>query len=442
MTIENLLYFAALAASPLSLLVLIWYAAGAGRRAREAEARLRESVADALERSEESAEERMNREEARSRQAEADLRGTMQAVRDSLSGEIRAAGESQGRQWEGMTKAFSGAFAAVNGTVNGQLEALRRSNDQKLEAMRLTVEEKLDSTLQTRLSGHFQLLASQLSEVEKGLGEMRSLAGSVDSLSRVMTNVKTRGIFGEVRLRAILEEILAPAQYAENVETVPGSGKRVEFALRMPGPEKGTAVWLPVDSKFPQEDWERLEAARAAGDRDAEAAAAKALKIRFEAEAKDISSKYLRAPWTTDFGVMFLPTESLYAELLRIPGLFERLQREFRVMPAGPVTAAALLNSLQVGFRTLAVQERSAEVWQLLGTVKAEFEGFAAAMDAAQKKIGQAEAAVSKVQGCAARMGRSLKAVETVPGAGEAALAAADESVPDEAPVSAPAAQP
>lgn len=389
--------------------------AGQEKRERALEGRLQEAVAEAMERGAESAEERQNRLEMRLKQADDLLRASIDSVRESMLRQMQGLSDAQSRQLEGMIRAFSESFEAVNRTVNGQLAALRQGNESKLDAMRAMVEEKLDATLQSRLSMHFSLLSSQLSEVERGLGEMRSLAGSVDSLTRVMTNVKTRGTLGEVRLGAILSEILAPAQYAQNVETVPGTGKRVEFAIRMPGAEKGASVWMPVDSKFPQEDWERLEAARAAGDREAEAAAAKALKTRFEAEAKDISTKYLRAPWTTDFAVMFLPTESLYAELLRMPGLFERLQRDWHVMPAGPVVTAALLNSLQVGFRTLAVQERSADVWKLLGEVKAEFESFAAAMDAVQRRLSQAEEAVSKVRSRTARMGKSLADVERAP---------------------------
>lgn len=428
-------------------------AASEEKRAREAEARLEAVLSDALERGAESAEERQNRLEMRMRQADDLLRASVDSVRESTLRLVQGLSDTQNRQFEGMTRAFSESFESVSRTVNGQLAALRQGNETKLDAMRAMVEEKLDATLQSRLSSHFSLLSSQLSEVEKGLGEMRSLAGNVDSLTRIMTNVKTRGTMGEVRLGAILSEILAPAQFEENVETVPGSGKRVEFALRMPGAEAGESVWLPIDSKFPQEDWERLEDARSAGDREAEAVSVKALKARFESEAKDISTKYLRAPFTTDFAVMFLPTESLYAELLRIPGLFERLQRDWRVMPAGPVVMAALLNSLQVGFRTLAVQERSAEVWKLLGTVKAEFESFASAMDAVQRRLAQAEDAVTKVRTRTARMGKSLAEVEASPalavspkepsaGVSVAASAAASVEDPAAAPVTASSAAP
>lgn len=425
------------------LFLALNYASGEAKRAREAQARLEAVLSDALERGAESAEERQNRLEMRMRQADDLLRASVDSVRESTLRLVQGLGDTQNRQFEGMTRAFSESFESVSRTVNGQLAALRQGNESKLDAMRAMVEEKLDATLQSRLSSHFSLLSSQLSEVEKGLGEMRSLAGNVDSLTRIMTNVKTRGTMGEVRLGAILSEILAPAQFEENVETVPGSGKRVEFALRMPGAEAGDSVWLPIDSKFPQEDWERLEDARSAGDREAEAASVKALKARFESEAKDISTKYLRAPFTTDFAVMFLPTESLYAELLRIPGLFERLQRDWRVMPAGPVVMAALLNSLQVGFRTLAVQERSAEVWKLLGTVKAEFESFAAAMDAVQRRLAQAEDAVTKVRTRTARMGKSLAEVEAspavaVPPKAPSAAASAASSVED--PTAAPVA--
>ncbi|MCG5030870.1 DNA recombination protein RmuC [Mesosutterella sp. OilRF-GAM-744-9] len=383
------------------------------RRDREELRRgLLEALQEGLGREAEAAEARDNRLQMRLAQADSLLRGSIDQMRESMLRQAQGLSDVQNRQLAGMTRAFAENFASVSQAVNAQLSTLRASNEEKLEAMRATVEEKMETVLQSRLNEHFRLLAAQLGEVEKGLGEMRSLAGSVDTLTRVMTNVKVRGTLGEVQLGAILSQFLAPGQYAENVETVPGSGRRVEFALKMPGAAPGETVWLPIDSKFPREDWERLEDARSSGDREMEQAAQKALRTRFESEAKDISSKYLRAPETTAFAVMFLPTENLYAELLRMPGLAEKLQRELHVMPAGPTVTAALLNSLQVGFRTLAVQERSAEVWKLLAAVKSEFAVFAGAMDSVQKKLSQAEEAVNRVQSRTRRMSRSLEGIE------------------------------
>ena len=259
------------------------------------------------------------------------------------------------------------------------------------------------------------LVATQLQALEEGLGEVKGLSENVDSLRRLMSNVKTRGTWGEAQLGAILSEILTPDQFGTNVETVPGTGKRVEFAVRMPGPDASTPVWLPIDSKFPREDWERLEAAREAGDRDAESSAQASLRTSVLAFAKDIAEKYLKAPYTTEFGIMYLPTESLYAEVLRIPGLFDELQQKWRVTPAGPTVISSLLNSLRMGFRTLAIQERSADMWKLLGRVKSEFQAFAAAMDAVDKRLRQAQEAVERVQKRTERVDRSLADIETLP---------------------------
>lgn len=314
-----------------------------------------------------------------------------------------------------MESSLAAGINAVNETVFQKLTALQAQNDAKLEQMRSTVEEKLQTTLQTRLSENFRLVATQLQALEEGLGEVKGLSENVDSLRRLMSNVKTRGTWGEAQLGAILSEILTPDQFGTNVETVPGTGKRVEFAVRMPGPDASTPVWLPIDSKFPREDWERLEAAREAGDRDAESSAQASLRTSVLAFAKDIAEKYLKVPYTTEFGIMYLPTESLYAEVLRIPGLFDELQQKWRVTPAGPTVISSLLNSLRMGFRTLAIQERSADVWKLLGRVKSEFQAFAAAMDAVDKRLRQAQEAVERVQKRTERVDRSLSDIETLP---------------------------
>ena len=321
----------------------------------------------------------------------------MEAVRRESLDLIRKGSESQAARLTSMESSLAAGINAVNETVFQKLTALQAQNDAKLEQMRSTVEEKLQTTLQTRLSENFRLVATQLQALEEGLGEVKGLSENVDSLRRLMSNVRPRHL-GEAQLGAILSEILTPDQFGTNVETVPGTGKRVEFAVRMPGPDASTPVWLPIDSKFPREDWERLEAAREAGDRDAESSAQASLRTSVLAFAKDIAEKYLKAPYTTEFGIMYLPTESLYAEVLRIPGLFDELQQKWRVTPAGPTVISSLLNSLRMGFRTLAIQERSADVWKLLGRVKSEFQAFAAAMDAVDKRLRQAQEAVERVQ--------------------------------------------
>ena len=289
------------------------------------------------------------------------------------------------------------------------------NNDAKLEMMRQTVESKLQQTLETRLSESFKQVASHLKDVESGLGEMRAIAGQVGELKRVLTNVKTRGTFGEVQLGAILANII-PNHYEENVATRPNSNDRVEFAIKMPGANDGDFVWLPIDSKFPVEDYQKIEEAREAGDAQEVERHAKAFENRIKSEAKKIHDKYVEVPYTTEFAVMFLPSESLYAECLRRPGMIEELQNNFRVTVAGPTVLSALLNSLQMGFRTLAIQKRSAEVWTVLGQVKSEFMKFADALDAMEKRVDGVKTAIAGVRTRTNVMGRKLRDVEELPG--------------------------
>ena len=277
--------------------------------------------------------------------------------------------------------------------VDARLRLIQEDNAGKLEQMRATVDEKLHETLEKRLGESFKLVSERLELVQRGLGEMQSLAIGVGDLKKVLTNVKCRGTFGEIQLASLLEQILAPGQYDANVETRPGSGQRVEFALRLPGRSaggEGSPVWLPLDAKFPQEDYLRLVEAQELGDAAAAGEAARTLDRAVREMARSIRDKYLEPPHTTDFGVMFLPTEGLYAEVLRLPGLFEVLQREFKVIAAGPTTLAALLNSLQMGFRTLAIEQRSAEVWNLLAAVRSEFAKFGLILDKTRKKLQEA----------------------------------------------------
>ena len=318
-------------------------------------------------------------------------------------------------------------------TVEQRLLALQADNEKKLEQMRQTVDEKLHATLEQRLGESFKQVAERLEQVHRGLGEMQTLAQGVGDLKRVLTNVKSRGIFGEVQLAGLLEQVFTPEQYATNVATVPGSKERVEFAIRLPGrSDDGAPVWLPVDAKFPREDYERLLDALDRAERDEAEAAAKALEQRIRDEARSISAKYLAPPHTTDFAVLFLPTEGLYAELLRRPGLMESLQRDHRVTLAGPTTLLAMLNSLQMGFRTLALEKRSSEVWTVLGAVKTEFARFGDALAKTKKKLDEASNHIESVERRARVMTRELKSVEALPEFETQALLPADPVTPDD----------
>ena len=305
------------------------------------------------------------------------------------------------------------ALAEVRATVEQRLAALQSGNEQKLEQMRATVDEKLHATLEQRLGESFKQVADRLEQVHRGLGEMQLLAKDVGSLNRVLNNVKTRGIFGEVQLAGLLEQVFTPDQYARNVETVPGSGARVEFAIKLPGQrDDGRPLWLPIDAKFPREDYERLLDAQERADAPGAEAAGRAVEQRLRLEARTIREKYVAAPHTTEFAILFVPTEGLYAEALRRPGLMEALQRDFRVMLTGPTTLLATLNSLQMGFRTLALEQRSAEVWEVLGAVKTEFAKFAEVLAKTKRKLDEASSTIDLAQTRTNVMARTLKSVE------------------------------
>jgi DNA recombination protein RmuC len=314
-----------------------------------------------------------------------------------------------------LSHAVRQQLAEVRQTLEARLQTLQQGNEAKLEQMRATVEEKLQTTLETRLGESFRIVSERLEQVHRGLGEMQGLAQGVGDLKRVLTNVKTRGTFGEVQLAALLEQVLAADQYAANVATRPGSSERVEFAVRMPGREDGVPVWLPIDAKFPAEDYERLLAAHEAADPAGVEAAAKALEARIRNEARTIREKYVEPPHTTDFAILFLPTEGLFAEVLRRPGLTEALNRELRVVIAGPTTLFAMLNSLQMGFRTLALEKRSAEVWQVLGAVKTEFAKFGDVLARLKSQLTTASNTIDQAETRTRQMGRALKAVEALP---------------------------
>ena len=327
-------------------------------------------------------------------------------------------GDTLTQQLQALSEANARRLGEVRATLEAQLNQLQQSNATKLDEMRATVDEKLHKTLETRLAESFQHVAQRLEQVHKGLGEMQSLAAGVGDLKHLLTNVKTRGMFGEAQLAALLEQVFTPEQYATQVATRPGSRNVVDFAIRLPGKgDDGTPVWLPIDAKFPNEDYERLLEAQRVADPIAADAAAKALEARVRLEAKSIAEKYLEPPHTTDFALLFLPTEGLYAEVLRRPGLVEALQREHRVTLAGPTTLLAMLNALQMGFRTLALEKRSSEVWQVLGAVKTEFGKFG---DVLAKVKNQTQTVLNTLESAEVRsraMGRALKKVEALPGA-------------------------
>ena len=306
-------------------------------------------------------------------------------------------------------------MAEVRTTVEQKLTAIQQDNEKKLEQVRQTVDEKLHATLEQRLGESFKQVADRLDQVHRGLGEMQGLAKDVGSLSRVLNNVKTRGNFGEVQLAALLEEVFTADQFGRNVETIPGSNQRVDFALRLPGRrDDGVPLWLPIDAKFPREDYERLLDAQERADPVAAEIAGKAIEMRLRAEARTIREKYIAAPHTADFGILFVPTEGLYAEALRRPGLVEALQREHKIMLAGPTTLLATLNSLQMGFRTLALEKRSAEVWEVLGAVKTEFGKFGDVLAKTKKKLDEASSSIELAERRTRVMARELKSVEAL----------------------------
>lgn len=327
-------------------------------------------------------------------------------------------------QLKNLTASNEGRMDRLRESVEERLRLIQEDNGRKLEQMRLTVDEKLHDTLEKRLGESFKLVSERLELVQRGLGEMQTLASGVGDLKKVLTNVKTRGTFGEIQLASLLEQVLAPGQYESNVETRKGSGQRVEFALKLPGRD-GTSdgrVWLPLDAKFPQEDYLRLVEAQEVGDVMLAADAGRLLDKAVRLMATDIRDKYLDPPNTTDFGVMFLPTEGLYAEVLRRPGLFEALQRDFKVMIAGPTTLAALLNSLQMGFRTLAIEKRSAEVWNLLGAVRTEFSKFGQVLEKTSKKLQEAGNHIDAAAVRSRSIEKKLKGVQEMPDAEATAL--------------------
>jgi DNA recombination protein RmuC len=335
------------------------------------------------------------------------------ANREEAALQLKNFGAGMQQQLTDLTAAVQRNLAEVRDTLQSQLLTLQQGNETKLDQMRATVEEKLQTTLEARLGESFRQVSDRLEQVHKGLGEMQTLAAGVGDLKRVLTNVKSRGGYGEVQLGALLEQVLAPEQYAANVAPKPGSNDRVEYAIRLPGRE--TPCWLPIDAKFPVEDYERLHAAQERADPVGVEEAGRALENRIKGEAKRIREKYIESPHTTDFALLFLPSEGLYAEVLRRPGLVESLQREQRVVVTGPTTLAAMLNSLQMGFRTLALEKRSAEVWHVLGAVKTEFGKFGEVLAKLKDQLQSASNTIEKAETRTRQMDRALKSVEAMP---------------------------
>ncbi len=340
-----------------------------------------------------------------SRQLREEVGGSTKAVGDTLVKTLGEMSAGQDRQLDALRKVLS-----------EKLSRLQEDNAAQLEKMRKTVDEKLQGTLERRLGESFRLVSERLEQVYQGLGEMKTLASGVGDLKKVLSNVKVRGNWGEIQLGSLLEQVLSPGQFEKNVAVRKDSNERVEFAIKLPGrDDSDEVVWLPIDAKFPKEDYDRLIDAAEKADSDGVEEAGKQLEQRIKSSAKDICQKYLHPPATTDFGIMFLPSEGLYAEVLRRPGLIDTLQREYRVNVAGPTTLAALLNSLQMGFRTLAIQKRSSDVWLVLGAVKAEFGKFGDVIDKMKKKLSEASNVMEDASRRSRAIERKLREVEQLP---------------------------
>ena len=394
---------AALAVFQTFLLLALWRRSGAPPRLPELEERVGRLAGD-LERV-----ERGVREEHRTGRAES------QAAFTGFDARLGQFTDRTQVRLDKLSETTERRLETIRATLEARLQDLQKDNAAKLEQMRHTVDEKLQSTLEARLGESFKLVSERLEAVHRGLGDMQSLAAGVGDLKRVLGNVKTRGIFGEVQLGAILEQTLTVEQYALNVATVPGSNERVEYAIRLPGssgdPDK--PMWLPIDCKFPREDYERLLDAQERADAEGAAQAGAALERRLREEAKVIAQKYVAPPHTTDFALLFLPTEGLYAEALRRPGLVDGIQRDLRVTVTGPATVSALLNSLRMGFRTLAIEQRSSEVWQVLGAVRTEFGKFGGVLDKVRKQIATVGNTLEDTSRRSRAIERKLRTVES-----------------------------
>ena len=369
---------------------------------------------------------RAGRDETRqaARELREEVSGSLKSANDTLSTTLSNMGKLQQTQLEGMTKQLKElsesnqhSLDRIRATFDARVTELQESNEKKLEEMRKTVDEKLHSTLEKRLGESFKLVSERLEAVQKGLGEMQNLATGVGDLKRVLTNVKARGTWAEVQLGALLDQILAPGQFEKNVQTKENSRETVEFAIKLPGPkdEPGACVWLPIDSKFPQEDYLRIQEAAEKGDPEAVQKATDSLARSIKSSAQEIHDKYVNPPHTTDFAIMFLATEGLYAEALRHPSLVEEAQQRFRIVIAGPTTLAAILSSLRLGFQTLAIEQRAAEVWKVLAAVKTEFGKFGDVLDKVKRQLNTATRTIEQTGVRTRAMERRLRSVEQLP---------------------------
>jgi len=424
--VEPLLILVAVVLAVILILVVILL-----KRAPSDSSSLIQAYFAIFEKNQENMERSIREESSKNRQESAylakqnreEMSGTFKLFNDSLLGRMTETSTLQKNQLEvfssqllSLTQSNEQRLNQMRETVESRLRALQEENSARLEQMRVIVDEKLHSTLEKRLGESFKLVSDRLEMVHKGLGEMQQLASSVGDLKKVLTNIKTRGTWGEIQLGALLEQVLTRDQYEQNVATKKGSSERVEYAIRLPGRDEGDGVvWLPIDAKFPQEDYQRLIDAQEQANPDLAADAVRQLENRIKLEAKTIREKYIDPPHTTDFAVLFLPTEGLYAEIVRNTGLCEFLQREFRVVVAGPTTLAALLNSLQMGFRTLAIERRSSEVWALLGAVKTEFGRFGDLLDKTQKKLLEASGTIESAAKKSRTIERKLRDVQALP---------------------------
>lgn len=341
---------------------------------------------------------------------------TSMQLTSALDQSSRANREEQNRSIERLTFEMKNSIDKMRETMEARFQNIQKENGEKLEQMRLTVDEKLHNTLETRLGESFKVVSERLEQVQKGLVEMQTLASGVGDLKRVLSNVKVKGVLGEYQLASILEQILTPAQYAQNVKTKKGSANIVEFAIKIPSKSDSMDdIWLPIDAKFPSEDYERLMSAYDLADVNAIEEHKKKLETKIKVFAKDIKEKYIDPPQTTDFAILFLPFEGLYAEVLRIPGLFEQIQRDYKITIAGPTTITAFLSSLQMGFRSLAVEKRTSEIWELLGAVRTEFGKFGVALTNAKNKLDLASKEIDNAGVRSRAIERQLKNVQTLP---------------------------
>lgn len=386
---------------------------------------------------------RMGREESRGAAVELrkEVASGLNAGTQSLVSSLETANRAQqaqlenlGRQLRELIESNQAGLDRIRATLDGRVRELQESNEKKLDAMRRTVDEKLQNTLEKRLGESFKLVSERLEAVHKGLGDMQQLASGVGDLKRVLSNVKVRGTWAEVQLCTLLDQVLAPDQYAKNVAVKEGSTERVEFAVRLPGPKSdpGAVVWLPIDSKFPQEDYLRLQEAADSGDAAATRTAVDGLVRAVRAAAKDIHDKYVNPPQTTDFALLFLPTEGLYAEVLRQPALVEDLQQRFRVVLASPTTLFAILNSLRLGFQTLAIEQRAVEVWRVLGAVKTEFAKFSGVLEKVERQLNTASKTLSLTTTRTRALERRLRTVDQLPESDAAELLALETLRPED----------